>query len=93
MTTTTISSLEDLRDALRRAPRREDHQHDADEYYQVTAGYAETLGLPLAQGEIDYSSLPTFGGDAVDLPGVWSWDADRLLIGSCAEDLAILPRR
>lgn len=38
------------------------------------------------------SGLPTFGGEPVHEPGVRSWDRDRLLYGTCAEDLAIVPR-
>lgn len=31
---------------------------------------------------VDLSSLPTFGGEEPkDTAGVWSWDADRLLVG------------
>lgn len=39
------------------------------------------------------TDLPTFGGtDPVDTRGLWSWDATRLLVGSCADDLQILTR-
>lgn len=39
------------------------------------------------------SDLPTFGGEAPsDTRGIWSWDAQNLLIGTCAEDLRIVPR-
>ncbi len=38
------------------------------------------------------TSLPTFGGDPFDEVGVWSWDTDRVICGSCADDLAIIPR-
>ena len=32
--------------------------------------------------EYDLTSLPTFGGDEPsDTTGIWSWDADSLLIG------------
>lgn len=42
---------------------------------------------------IDWTNLPTFGGpDPDDTVGVWSWDADSLLIGTCVDDLAIVPR-
>lgn len=41
-------------------------------------------------GEVDWSSLPTFGGDEpASTSGIWSWDATNLLTGSCASDLAI----
>ena len=39
------------------------------------------------------SDLPTFGGTTPDSTiGVWSWDADCLLIGTCAEDLETVAR-
>lgn len=46
-------------------------------------GYAAAHGLTLdAGGDIDMSSLPTYGGEApASTVGVWSWDADRLLVG------------
>lgn len=47
-------------------------------------------------GEREYdawTSLPTFGGDEpADTTGVWSWDADRLLVGEGRADLQIVPR-
>ncbi len=39
------------------------------------------------------TDLPTFGGEAPeDTTGVWSWDEDRVLWGTCADDLRILDR-
>lgn len=36
-----------------------------------------------SDGRLDWTHLPTFGGDEVnDTHGVWSWDADRLLMNS-----------
>lgn len=34
--------------------------------------------------QVDMSSLPTFGGEEPDLDmgGIWSWDADSLLVGT-----------
>lgn len=40
----------------------------------------------------DMTSLPTFGGDDIDEEGVWSWDEDRCLIGTCANDMEIVAR-
>lgn len=47
-----------------------------------------------ARGDaVDYSSLPTFGGTTpADTRGTWSWDATRLLTGSCVRDMRIVPR-
>jgi hypothetical protein len=45
------------------------------------------------QDEIDWTSLQTFGGDEPDSTrGVWSWDAENLLVGTCADDLKIISR-
>lgn len=39
------------------------------------------------------SSLPTYGGDEpVNAPEIWSWDADRYMVGTCAADLSLIPR-
>lgn len=40
-----------------------------------------------------WDSLPTFGGDDVEhTDRVWSWDARRMIVGTCADDLEIVPR-
>ena len=40
------------------------------------------------------SDLPTFGGDMPsDTTHIWSWDEDRLLIGTCSEDYEIVTRK
>jgi hypothetical protein len=37
--------------------------------------------------------LPTFGGDEpTDTCGVWSWDTDRVIVGTCADDIEIITR-
>lgn len=41
----------------------------------------------------DMADLPTFGGaEPGDTQGVWSWDAARLIVGTCPDDYAIVPR-
>lgn len=41
----------------------------------------------------NWDSLPTYGGvDPDDTHGVWSWDASRLIVGSCADDVEIVDR-
>jgi hypothetical protein len=50
-------------------------------------------GAPIKHGEIDLTSLPTFGGDEpADTSEVWSWDETSELVGSCIGDMKILPR-
>lgn len=47
-------------------------------------------GAPLKYGELDMTSLPTFGGpEPADTQGVWSWDEERLLVGSCPSDVML----
>lgn len=51
-------------------------------------------GAPLKHGEIDMTSLPTFGGaELLIAGGAWSYDATRLLVGTCAADLEIIDRQ
>lgn len=46
-----------------------------------------------ALSDRDWTNLPTFGGsDPRNTREVWSWDARRLLVGTCADDLRIVPR-
>jgi len=50
--------------------------------------------LPKDQHDyIDWSSLPTFGGDEPDdTTEVWSWDEENLLVGTCCSDWEIISR-
>lgn len=58
-----------------------------------TLSDARSRGVPVDCGEIDYTSLPTFGGDEPsDTQGVWSWDETRLLVGY-GSDLEIVGRK
>jgi len=39
------------------------------------------------------SSMPSFGGDEPEeTAGVWSWDAESVLIGTCLDDIEIISR-
>ena len=59
----------------------------------TTADEFAALGLPVAQGEPDWTSLPTYGGEEPDdTTEIWSWDEDRLIAGTCADDVQIVPR-
>jgi hypothetical protein len=51
-------------------------------------------GLPTNSfGGPDWTSLPTFGGESPrNTSCVWSWDADRLIVGTSGDDLQIIPR-
>ncbi len=41
----------------------------------------------------DWSSLPTFGGDEPKSTiGIWSWDEKNMIIGTCANDIQMVPR-
>jgi len=50
--------------------------------------------LRRAEGSsVDWTDLPTFGGEEPrDTLGVWSWDEDSLLVGTCADDLEVVAR-
>lgn len=44
-------------------------------------------------GEEWSADLPTFGGEEpTDTYQVWSWDAERLIVGSCSDELRIVSR-
>lgn len=63
-----------------------------DEMLEVMQANATWPGAP-GYGELDWTSLPNFGGpDPDDTDGVWSWDAERLLIGTHSEDMEIVTR-
>jgi len=41
----------------------------------------------------ELTDLPTFGGkEPTDTTGIWSWDADQLLVGDEIETMTIIPR-
>ena len=70
-----------------RAPR------DLDELLEVLRAGAIWPGAPLAHGKLDWASLPLYGGpDVPDPIEIWSWDDERMLVGSCSEDLRIVER-
>ena len=42
---------------------------------------------------LNWTNLPVFGGDAPrNTDCIWSWDADSLLVGSCADYLRTVSR-
>ena len=46
-----------------------------------------------AEEHIDWTDLPTFGGEQPACTvQVWSWDAESLLVGDCADSLEIVAR-
>ena len=45
------------------------------------------------QDEINWTDLQMFGGaEPASTLGVWSWDEDRLLVGTCADDVRVITR-
>ena len=41
----------------------------------------------------DWTELPTYGGrPPATLDGVWSWDRESVIVGTCGDDLEIIPR-
>lgn len=70
----TPKTLDELFDILCAAPTEKNTE--------AQGRYAEAHGLPHAHGEIDWTSLPTFGGEEpANTRGIWSWDETRLLVG------------
>ena len=67
---------------------------DASSLSDLAAALRATRNLPADdQDNVNWTSLPTFGGtEPDDTREVWSWDADNLLVGTCADDLKIVPR-
>ena len=64
-----------------------------DEMLTVLRANANWPGAPMAGGELDWTSLPVFGGPEPDNTiEVWSWDAQRLLVGTHQGDLEIVER-
>ena len=50
-------------------------------------------GAKMAHGELDMTSLPTFGGtEPSDTTGVWSWDETRMMVGEAFIELEIIER-
>lgn len=50
-------------------------------------------GAPLDGIDVDWASLPVFGGDEPsDTLGIWSWNETEFLVSNCAGDLEIVPR-
>ena len=42
---------------------------------------------------LNWNFLPLFGGDAPrDQTQIWSWDHDRLIVGTCPDDVKIISR-
>lgn len=40
-----------------------------------------------------WDSLPTFGGiEPVDTEGVWSWDSENMIVGTCSGDIQLSKR-
>lgn len=44
------------------------------------------------RSRLDWTCLPTFGGEEIIEPGVWSWDKTRKIVGSCPHDVEIVAR-
>lgn len=60
---------------------------------QIEATNLDALKDELAAISGDWpTDLPVFGGEEIDAEQVWSWDADRVLVGTCAGDLEIMER-
>jgi len=52
----------------------------------------EDLLEAMQHGTPDWSNLPSFGGDDINEPGVWSWNETHMIAGECSQDVEIVPR-
>lgn len=81
---TTKTTIESVRAAINNAQ----HLGDLVEALRSTSELSED-----EQDRIDWTDLPTFGGaEPSNTLGVWSWDHESLLVGSCADDLTVIDR-
>ena len=79
------TTLEELVNVLRETDRCADFEDYED--------LSERTGIAMNHGKLDWTELPTFGGEEPSSTlEVWSWDADSLLVGTCTDDLSIVAR-
>lgn len=66
-----------------------------DELFQFMKNNEHWDGAPMICGnQLDWTSLPTFGGDEpTSTDKVWSWDNERLIVGRSCLDIDIITRK
>jgi len=42
--------------------------------------------------DLDWTSLPTFGEEPSTTKMVWSWDETNAIVGTCMDDLEVVPK-
>jgi hypothetical protein len=53
----------------------------------------DALLMPDPDEQVGWTDLPTYGGEEPETrQTLWSWDAERMLIGESGSDLEIVPR-
>lgn len=79
--TRTLNSLDDLLSAIK-----------AGDFDYAPGTTEEDIEQGLAV-PANWEELPKFGGDwPADTHAVWSWDEDRVMVGTCKDDMEILDR-
>ena len=85
------SQIEEDRDSS--VNRFEDAPTTLPELLALLRSGSRWVGAPTESGELDWTSLPTFGGPEPKYTEcVWSWDEDSLISGRCADELEISSR-
>jgi len=41
---------------------------------------------------LNWENLPTWGAEPEETSQVWSWDNERAIVGTCADDIEIVDR-
>lgn len=61
---------------------------------EVTSRSLDDLFADIKAGRVVLDdNLPAFADEAAELgTGVWSWDATRAIVGTCVDDIEIVPR-
>jgi hypothetical protein len=50
-------------------------------------------GADLVEAGFDMTALPVFGGDEpANTSGVWSWDANRMIVGASLDEARLVAR-
>lgn len=49
-------------------------------------------GADLDEAGFDMTALPVFGDEPTNTSGVWSWDADRIIVGASLDEIRIEAR-
>jgi hypothetical protein len=49
-------------------------------------------GADLDEAGFDMTALPAFGDEPANTSGVWSWDAERMIVGASLDEIRLVAR-